>query len=92
MRYGKSPAIDRLLKKSDMQEFVDTENPPRSPLRDGFSFSRLLTLLPGRLILLEARSRSPLRLRAPIASDNREAADSVNANCYYPTRVAVLPG
>jgi hypothetical protein len=53
------------------------ENPSRSPLRNGSLFlAAYLRYNRGDRFLWEARPRSPLRLRAPIASDNREVADS----------------
>ena len=52
---------------SELRDHLEKENPLRSPLRNGFICSRLLTLVLGRLKLLGTRPRSPLRLRAPSA-------------------------
>lgn len=52
---------------SRRRAFEKKENPLRSPFRNGFLFSRLLTLVLGRLRLLGTHPRSPLRWQVPIA-------------------------
>jgi hypothetical protein len=56
---------------------LQTENPSLSLLRDGFSFWSSTYANTGTTDLLEARSRSPLRLRAPSTSATARVTDSV---------------
>ena len=64
---------------------LQTENPPRSPLRDGFSFWPSTYVITGTTDLLEARSRSPLLLRAPSTSATARVADSVTQTVLFAT-------